>query len=43
MARLPYIAGAAWSADEGEYHPTFFAQGSPVIDMPLRVERRAMN
>jgi hypothetical protein len=40
MARLPYIAGAAWSANEADYHPTFFAQGSPVIDIPLRLARR---
>ena len=30
MARLPHIAGVAWSADEGRYHPTEFAQGSAV-------------
>jgi hypothetical protein len=27
---MPSISGAAWSADEGKYHPTIFAQGSPV-------------
>jgi hypothetical protein len=40
MARLPHIAGAAWSADEVDYHPTVFAQGSPVIDVPLQLDRR---
>lgn len=29
MAGLPNIAGVAWSADEGSYHPTLFIQGSP--------------
>ena len=35
MAVLPDIAGVAWSADEGSYHPTLFVQGSPVADTPL--------
>jgi hypothetical protein len=30
MARMPDVAGAAWSADERRYRPTLFAQGSPV-------------
>jgi len=30
MAQLPNISGAAWSVDEGRYHPTIFVQGSPV-------------
>ena len=30
MAELPNISGAAWSADERNYHPTLFVQGSPV-------------
>jgi hypothetical protein len=30
MAQLPNISGAAWSADERNYHPTLFVQGSPV-------------
>jgi hypothetical protein len=30
MAQLPNIAGVAWSPDEARYHPTLFAQGSPV-------------
>jgi hypothetical protein len=37
MAQMPHIAGAAWSADEGNYHPTLFAQGSPVRETPLLV------
>jgi len=35
MAQLPDISGAAWSADEGRYHPTIFVQGSPVPQPPL--------
>jgi hypothetical protein len=31
MAQMPNISGAAWSVDEGRYHPTIFAQGSPVL------------
>jgi hypothetical protein len=30
MARLPHIAGVAWSVDEGRYHPVEFVQGAPV-------------
>jgi hypothetical protein len=30
MAHMPSIAGAAWSADEANYHPTVFEQGSAV-------------
>jgi hypothetical protein len=30
MAQMPSISGAAWSADEGKYHPTIFAQGAPI-------------
>lgn len=30
MAQMPDIAGVAWSADEGRYHPTLFVQGSGV-------------
>ncbi len=30
MAQMPDVSGAAWSADEGRYQPTLFAQGSPV-------------
>jgi len=35
MAQMRYISGAAWSADERNYHPTFFAQGSPVRQVPF--------
>jgi hypothetical protein len=35
MAQMPDISGAAWSADEENYHPTFFAQGSPVRQVPF--------
>jgi hypothetical protein len=31
MAQMPNISGAAWSVDEGSYHPTLFAQGSPLL------------
>jgi hypothetical protein len=37
MAQLPNISGAAWSADERNYHPTLFVQGSPV--RPRRPQR----
>jgi hypothetical protein len=40
MAQHPDIAGVAWSADEGSYHPTLFVQGSPVADTPLALEAR---
>ncbi len=30
MAQLPSISGAAWSVDEGRYHPIIFVEGSPV-------------
>jgi hypothetical protein len=35
MAQMPDISGAAWSADEENYHPTFFVQGSPVRQVPF--------
>ncbi len=35
MAQMPNISGVAWSADEGSYHPTLFAQGSPVRQVPF--------
>jgi hypothetical protein len=35
MAKMPNISGVAWSADEGSYHPTLFAQGSPVPQVPF--------
>jgi hypothetical protein len=35
MAQMPDISGAAWSADEENYHPTFFVQGSPVREVPF--------
>ena len=34
MAEMPSISGAAWSVDEGNYHPTLFAEGSPVAREP---------
>ena len=34
MAQMPNISGAAWSVDEARYHPTVFAQGSPVPQEP---------
>ncbi len=30
IAQRPYVSGVAWSPDEAYYHPTLFAQGSPV-------------
>jgi hypothetical protein len=41
MAALPTIAGVAWSADEANYHPTLFIQGSPAPapDRPLAYRR----
>jgi len=38
MAQLPDIAGVAWSADEGSYHPTLFVQGSAVAMTPLELD-----
>jgi hypothetical protein len=35
MAQMPDISGAAWSADEENYHPTFFVQGSSVRQVPF--------
>jgi len=35
MAQMPDISGAAWSADEENYHPTLFVQGSPVRQVPF--------
>jgi hypothetical protein len=35
MAQMPNISGAAWSIDEGSYHPTIFMQGSPVAQPPI--------
>lgn len=35
MAQMPYISGAAWSVNEANYHPTLFAQGSPVREVPF--------
>jgi hypothetical protein len=35
MARMPNIAGVAWSADEGSYHPTTFVEGSPIAPRRL--------
>jgi hypothetical protein len=35
IAQMPNISGAAWSADEGSYHPTLFVQGSPVRQVPF--------
>jgi hypothetical protein len=35
MAQMPNISGVAWSADEGRYHPTLFAQGSGVKHVPF--------
>ena len=34
MAQMPHISGVAWSRDEGSYRPTFYAQGSPVRQLP---------
>jgi hypothetical protein len=34
MAQMPNVSGVAWSRDEGSYRPTFFAQGSPVRQVP---------
>jgi hypothetical protein len=41
MAQLPNISGAAWSVDEGKYHPTVFAQGAPVPQERGRFSCRA--
>ena len=35
MAQMPNISGAAWSADEGSYHPTVFIQGTAVPNARL--------
>jgi hypothetical protein len=35
MAQMPKISGAAWSVDEGSYHPIIFVQGSPVPNARL--------
>jgi hypothetical protein len=35
MAQIPEISGVAWSADEANYHPTVFFQGSPVPQVPF--------
>ena len=35
MAQLPNISGVAWSANETNYHPTLFVQGSPVRQVPF--------
>jgi hypothetical protein len=35
MAQMPDISGAAWSADEENYHPTFFVQGLSVRQVPF--------
>jgi len=40
MVEFGDIAGAAWSPDEGSYHPTLFVQGSPVVQTPLLLEPR---
>jgi hypothetical protein len=37
MAQLPSISGAAWSVDEGRYHPIIFVEGSPVAQDRQRV------
>ena len=37
MAQLPSISGAAWSVDEGRYHPIIFVEGSPVAQDRKRV------
>jgi hypothetical protein len=42
MARLPDIAGAAWSADEARYHPTLFAQGSAVREVRFPYRSRVV-
>lgn len=34
MAQKPNISGVAWSRDEGNYRPTFYAQGSAVRQLP---------
>ena len=39
MAQLPSISGAAWSVDEGRYHPIIFVEGSPVAQDRKRVGR----
>ena len=35
MTQMPNISGAAWSADEGRYHPTVFIQGTAVPNARL--------
>ena len=37
MAQLPSISGAAWSVDEGRYHPIIFVEGSPVAQDRQRI------
>ena len=43
MAKLPHIAGAAWSPDERRYKPTLFAQGSPVQPIASPYHSRLAN